>query len=320
MKKYICPFCGKELNRNGIHHIYKCKENKEIKNKDEIRLTYLKFNFGEDIDKKIVEDYSNLYSLPMLKERYEIDYKSITFLLKLNGIEIRNISESAKKISINKYKKTCIEKYGVENVSQLKEIKGKKGKTFTEHYGVDNIWKLSSYNKMCAELHPESHEEHMKKVHKGRDEYFKNITEEGMAERIAKTFSTQVKNGFYNSKLELRICKALEELNISYTRQFHLKGYKHPYDFHLCDTKIIIEVNGDFWHANPLIYEENDIVKLPETRRKAKEIWERDKKHIDKANSMGYKVISIWEYDIKKLNEKELIDYVIKTLNDLDIA
>lgn len=79
----------------------------------------------------------------MLKEKYDnIDYKSIFFLLSLKNIPLRTLSESAKKISIEKNKKTCKERYGVENVSQLDEIKKKKEKTFTEHYGVDNIWKL----------------------------------------------------------------------------------------------------------------------------------------------------------------------------------
>lgn len=317
MKSYVCPFCGKLLNRNGIHHIYSCKENKTEKTKDEIKIEYIKYNFGNDIEKKIIDDYNNLFSLPMIKEKYGIDYKSVIFILEFNQIPIRSISESAKKISVKKYKNTCIKKYGVENVSKLDTVKSKKSKTFTDHYGVDNIWKLSGYNKMCAELHPESHNEHIKKVHEGRDKYFENITDEQMADRIKKMYSTQVKNGLFNSNLELRLCKAFENLNISYTRQFHLKGYKHPYDFHLCDTKIIVEVNGDFWHANPLIYEENDVVNLPVNKLLAKDIWERDKKYIERAEENGYKVIEIWEHNIKNLSDKELCKYIIDLLNKI---
>lgn len=33
-----------------------------------------------------------------------------------------------------------------------------------KHYGVDNIWKLSDYNKKCAELCPETHAIHMQKM------------------------------------------------------------------------------------------------------------------------------------------------------------
>lgn len=317
MRKYICPFCGKEMHRCGIHHIYICKDNESISDKNEIRLKYLKFNFGEDIDKNIIQDYNNLYSLPMLNEKYGIDNKSILFILELNKINIRSISESANKISIKKYKSTCLQKYGVENISQSEIIKKKKEDTFQNHYGVDNIWKLSDYNKRCAELHPDTHQKHMEKLHKGRDDYFKTVSKEVLEERSSKHYETLVNNGIFNSKLELRLCNVFEDLNISYTRQYHIKGYIHPYDFHLCDTKILIEVNGDFWHANPIIYNENDVVKLPGRPTKAKDIWSNDQKHITKANDNGYKVISIWENDIKNLTDDELSEYVLSILKNI---
>lgn len=317
MKKYFCPFCGNELSRNGIHHIYSCKKNIQQLSKDDIRMLYIRYNFGDEIIGGIVEDYTNDFSLPMLKEKYGVDYKTIQFILNKNGITIRGISESAKLISQDKYKKTCMERYGVENISQLKETKEKKAKTFEEHYGVDNIWRLSSYNKMCAELYPEEHEEHMKKLHNGRNEYFKNATAEEKTNRLQKMYASQAENGVYNSKLELRVCKIFEDLGLSYTRQFHLKGYKHPYDFYLCDSKIIFEVNGDFWHANPLMYEETDVLNFPKKKQAVKDIWERDKKHIEKANECGYKVIVLWEKDIRKMTDDELKGKIVELLNEI---
>ena len=44
-------------------------------------------------------------------------------------------SLKGKEITYDALKKKWLEKYGVENVSQLKEIKEKKNKTFEEHYG-----------------------------------------------------------------------------------------------------------------------------------------------------------------------------------------
>lgn len=41
-----------------------------------------------------------------------------------------------KKNKVNKIKKACLEKYGVENCSQLKEIKEKKEATYIENYGT----------------------------------------------------------------------------------------------------------------------------------------------------------------------------------------
>lgn len=186
-KQRVCPFCGKELNQYDGKHIYTCKHRDINLSKEQLRLKYLQFNYGEYILDDICNDYENLYSLPMLKEKYDdIDYNSIKFLLKLRNIKQRIISESAQKISQEKIKQTCIEKYGVENVSQLKEIKQKKEQTFTNHYGVDNIWKLQGYNKKCAELHPESHEEHMRKLHQGCQKFWDNLTEDGLKEWIEK--------------------------------------------------------------------------------------------------------------------------------------
>jgi hypothetical protein len=117
-KQRMCPFCGKELNQYDRRHIYKCKMRDMNLTKEQIKLKYLQFNFGDNILDDVCNDYEHLYSLPMLREKYDnIDSKAVFFLLKLRNIKPRTISESAKKISQEKYKQTCREKYGVDNVS-----------------------------------------------------------------------------------------------------------------------------------------------------------------------------------------------------------
>ena len=251
----------------------------------------------------------------MLKEKYDIDYDSSKYILKRMNIPWRTISESAKQISQEKYKKTCLEKYGVDNVSKSEDIKKKKADTFTEHYGVDNIWKTAGYNKKMAELHPDSHQEHMKKLQEGCQKFWDNLTEDGLCDWVQKTTNGRSEN-YYHSSLEIRFCSLLEQLNISYTRQFHINKNRHPYDFHLCDSKIVIEINGNFWHANPLYYNEDDIVNLPGQKLKAKEVWNRDKKFTDFAENNGYKVITIWEDEFKKTDE-ELIEYFLNLLKSV---
>lgn len=86
--------------------------------KEEIKLIFLQYNYGDNILQDVCKDYEQLYSLPMLKEKYNgLDYKSILFLVSIGGLKPRTISESAKKISQEKYKKTCQRKYGVDNIS-----------------------------------------------------------------------------------------------------------------------------------------------------------------------------------------------------------
>ena len=313
-----CPFCGLILT-NGGRHIYSCKENKENLTKDQIKLKFLKYNFGNNILENVCNDYKNLYSLPMLKEKYEgIDNKSVSFLLSLKNEKLRSISESANKISKEKSKQTNLKRWGVENPSQSQEIKDKKAATFMKHYGVDNIWKLSDYNKKCAELHPETHAIHMQKLHNGCKQFWINITDDELKEWTKKVSKGIERNGYYHSKLEDRFCSILNNLNISYIRQYHLKGSTHPYDFRLCDSKIIIEINGDYWHANPKKYNENDEIKFPRIGyKKVKDIWELDKKYINHANNCGFKVINIWEDTMNKMTNEELSNYFTNLLNQI---
>lgn len=53
-----------------------------------------------------------------------------------------------------------------------------------------------------------------------------------------------------------------------YNKEFNEKYF---YDF--CYNKKIIEYNGDFWHANPKIYNESDVV---HKNKVAKDIWNYD--------------------------------------------
>ena len=70
---------------------------------------------------------------------------------------------------------------------------------------------------------------------------------------------------------------------------------KYFYDFRY--KNIIIEYNGDYWHANPNIYNESDIVFKSLT---AKQIWDKDKIKKDLAEKNDYKILYIWDSDYQK--------------------
>ena len=123
-----CPWCGKNLS----DYKYPAKH---------IRTTckYIPQNLAkvEIIDKtfntisgysaiELINDYNNLFSLPDLSKKYKISYNFIQDILKLHNIKLRNISESAKKITSKKIKETCLKNYGVNNPSQLNYVKEKR--------------------------------------------------------------------------------------------------------------------------------------------------------------------------------------------------
>jgi len=76
------------------------------------------------------------------------------------------------------------------------------------------------------------------------------------------------------------------------------------YDFINHAAKIILEFNGDIWHANPELYSENWI--NPKTKKTAKEIWKHDKEKKIIAELLGYKVVTFWEKNYNELRYNEL--------------
>jgi G:T-mismatch repair DNA endonuclease (very short patch repair protein) len=78
----------------------------------------------------------------------------------------------------------------------------------------------------------------------------------------------------------------------------------HMYD--ICEpiAKKIIEINGDFWHMNPLKYDKDFI--NPSTKLKASQKWELDRIKVEAAKSAGYEVLIIWESEYKQNTEQTL--------------
>lgn len=67
-----------------------------------------------------------------------------------------------------------------------------------------------------------------------------------------------------------------------------VKGYL--FDFCYKDSKLI-EFNGDYWHVNPKIYNENSFIKAK--NKNAKQIWEYDKQKTNTAISQGFEILII---------------------------
>lgn len=102
------------------------------------------------------------------------------------------------------------------------------------------------------------------------------------------------------SKAEREISKFLSDNNIEHIIQYGVKGALFRYDFYILKFNLIVEYNGDYWHANPLKYNENDIVGRGNSKMTAKERWEYDNIKEQHATKNGYKFKTIWEYDFKK--------------------
>jgi hypothetical protein len=70
----------------------------------------------------------------------------------------------------------------------------------------------------------------------------------------------------------------------------------------IINDSLIVEIFGDYWHANPEIYESEELLKIG----KVSDIWDKDKIKIDTYKQLGYKVLVIWEKDWIKDKEGQL--------------
>lgn len=82
------------------------------------------------------------------------------------------------------------------------------------------------------------------------------------------------------------------------------------------NRKIIIEINGDYWHANPKIYNKNDKIQYPGKTIEARFVWSRDIKRRKILESMGYCVIDIWEKDFVENKMNEVKDKLKEKYNE----
>ena len=94
----------------------------------------------------------------------------------------------------------------------------------------------------------------------------------------------------YN-QLEAKLAKLFEAAGIDYRWQFPLGHY--VYDF-LLPNRLLVEVHGTYWHADPRSYEGKALT--PDQRRNR--LHDLDKKLF--AASRGYRLKVVWEADLVK--------------------
>jgi len=136
-----CPFC-KNVKPNK--HLIFCKDNNLSLSKIELRKMYLEYNYPDiGLYKNLNKVYNiECRSLKFINEKYGIDYNSIKFLLNYYNMSIRGHSEAAI-LSMPSRIKTNIQRYGSVNVlSKNTSIYVKKTKTVRDKYGVDNVFQI----------------------------------------------------------------------------------------------------------------------------------------------------------------------------------
>ncbi len=186
----------------------------------------------------------------------------------------KEISKIQNRFSLEK----CIEKYG-------------------EELGLEK-W-TERQNKWLKTLDDKSEEEKIKINEK------KLFNNSGYS-KISQELFWRIYDHFQNNDIRF------EELNseiIRYDKE-NKKHYKYDYvDF---TTKKCIEFNGDYWHCNPMKY--NEDYKHPIMKVEAKKIWEKDFLKNKWMSDRGYQVLTIWESEYRK-NTEQILKKCIEFIN-----
>ncbi len=109
------------------------------------------------------------------------------------------------------------------------------------------------------------------------------------------------------SKLEDKFAICLDEWGIKYKRQQRINN--KVFDFQLENTKIIIEVDGNFWHCNPKFFPEG-----PKFQCQVDAIMNDATKNL-LLKEAGYKLVRLWEDDINN-NLEEVKQRILKEINE----
>lgn len=94
------------------------------------------------------------------------------------------------------------------------------------------------------------------------------------------------------TSIEIKIREVLESIGINFRVQEKIAFW--AVDFYLPEQKLVIEANGDYWHANPELYKPNEL------NEKQQERIRNDHFKIHGLQYRGYQVLVLWENDINK--------------------
>jgi very-short-patch-repair endonuclease len=260
------------------------------------RRNYVRALVTPELLKELIEErrYSVWHIQKEILEPLGIDRAPIQTICKENGIKTPSIKESASSAHVReKYKKTCVTRYGAENVLSRGTIPFQnRNETVQNRYGVSNVFANKDIKEKIIDT---------------------TIKKYGVR-HIAHLPNSHHTCG-RKSKIHRKVETFLSDVDVPFTSEVggkfvafntYLKRIYSPIvDILLNEQKKIIEIYGDRWHANPNIYKETDLIKMFRGHLSAKEIREKDAARIEQLKGCGYNVLVIWETDIQK-NEDEV--------------
>jgi DNA-directed RNA polymerase subunit RPC12/RpoP/G:T-mismatch repair DNA endonuclease (very short patch repair protein) len=293
---WTCKYCGsKTIYKNKFTvsgHTSQCVKWYQYRDynlsKDNLERLYIKEN----------------KSLPDIAKLYSVSTSAVYNQLKRFNIKSRSIKESNVESAI-KAAKTNLKRYGFENVLNKNcIIRIEMEKEHLHQFGVVNFGqfqhvkdKIKSSNlERWGVEYPTKSPIVQQKI---RETLFRNHSVDYPYKLVNKRNKISIPHQkiisiYQNSSFNYEIEKAL---------LFDNKLYF--YDLWIEEANLLIEVNGDYYHLNPVKYKADYFNTC--TRVLAQDKWNYDALKLQRANNAGHNVLTIWENDIKSLLSLEVV-------------
>ena len=210
---------------------------------------------------------------------------------KLSDERIKQISDTSKKIwknqTFREHIKECAKNYYEINkyyYGNSPESNNKRKESYIKNYGVDHNWKNKENKKKCDDT---------------------------CVEKYGKTSFELMKDALHknkNTSIETKIQNILNINNIKYIKQFEIKYKKtfKVFDFFIPELNLLIEADGDYWHANPMLYKK--LTKVQESNVK------NDKIKNKLAKKQNFILLRFWGSDIIKKEFESTLLQIIKNV------
>lgn len=96
------------------------------------------------------------------------------------------------------------------------------------------------------------------------------------------------------SKIEKAVFRLLKPLGF----KPNVRVGRYVVDAFHKEKKLIVEVDGDYWHGNPAVYSDDDVIKPLKITVGQKH--KMDARRVNALRRMGFNVISFWEKDLRR--------------------
>jgi hypothetical protein len=217
--------------------------------------------------------------------RFSVEY----YIEKFGEVEGKKKWSTYCKSMDKKSLKYFIEKYGKDKGKELY----KKSCDQTRYYQTLEYYVQKYGNKLGEEKFNQKKENTILSL--------KKLLKIGYSKISQELFWILYDNILDNSK---KVCMFAE---LNQEESFYLKNSE--FNVITVDFKVgnkIIEFYGDFWHANPKLYESDFVFERDNMKKTAKLIQDRDIRRVKKIEDFGYEVYIVWESEFKTDRHKTI--------------